>query len=355
MPLYMDLHQASDYPMKPTMDDIKRNHIADLNVQHKYGVRFLQYWINEEAGLVFCLMEAPNKEACAAVHREAHGDMPCNVIELKGGDYNAFMGQGVVNAFDIVEKADGQLDNGYRFILSLDVISSMTAGTPYERMNNIVQNCGGRSANRPGHRELIAFNSGAAAIACALQIMQELRQHDAHEVRMGISAGQPVTDRDDFFGDGIQLAHRLCDVAHNGQVVVSPLAKQLTGAMALQRFQHETVLKILNAEEEHFLDLLLDAMNGTVFQPLFSLEALCKKLGLSRSGLYRKTTLLTGRPANDFIQELRMQRAFHLIRGKQGNVTQIAFEVGYNNPSYFAKSFQKRFGVPPLQALKTVS
>ena len=64
MPLFMDLHKASDYDTMPTVEDIKKNHIADLAVQHKYGVKFIQYWINEEAGMVFCLMEAPNKEAC---------------------------------------------------------------------------------------------------------------------------------------------------------------------------------------------------------------------------------------------------------------------------------------------------
>ena len=70
MPLFMDLHKADDYDVKPTVEEIKRNHIADLAVQHKYGVKFLQYWINEEPGLVFCLMEGPDKESCAAVHRD---------------------------------------------------------------------------------------------------------------------------------------------------------------------------------------------------------------------------------------------------------------------------------------------
>ena len=59
MPLFMDLHKASDYEVKPTVDDIKRNHIADLEVQGKYGVKFLQYWINEDAGLVFLFDGSP--------------------------------------------------------------------------------------------------------------------------------------------------------------------------------------------------------------------------------------------------------------------------------------------------------
>ncbi len=74
---------------------------------------------------------------------------------------------------------------------------------------------------------------------------------------------------------------------------------------------------------------------------------------MSRSRLYRNIKDLTGYSANSFIQELRMQKALHLIRNKySGNVTQVALEAGFNNLSYFSKSFQKRFGIPPLKAAK---
>ena len=66
-------------------------------------------------------MEAPDKESCAAVHREAHGAMPCNIIELQGGDYARYMGEeNIKNKCDIVEQPNGVFDTGYRFIMTID-------------------------------------------------------------------------------------------------------------------------------------------------------------------------------------------------------------------------------------------
>jgi len=132
MPLFMDLHKASDYEVKPTIEEIKRNHIADLKTQEKYGVKFIQYWVNEEAGLVFCLMEGPDKESCIATHQEAHGNIACNVIELQGGDYKIFMGNAKANEFDIVENRDGTLDTGHRSILMTDIVSLINSTLPFK-------------------------------------------------------------------------------------------------------------------------------------------------------------------------------------------------------------------------------
>ncbi|MGB8192684.1 MAG: nickel-binding protein [Chitinophagaceae bacterium] len=358
MPLFMDMHKASDYSVKPTVEEIKANHIADLAVQDKYGVKFLQYWINEEAGLVFCLMEGPDKESCAAVHQEAHGDMPCNVIELQGGDYMAFMGNEVkVNAADIVERSDGTLDSAYRIILVTDVISVTEPALFDETIEQLIQNTGGRFVRRQGNRTIAAYNEGQPAIECAIGIIGKMKEQfvDAHEVRIGISAGEPVTEQKDLFGDSIKLANRLCDIAQRGQVVISPLAKQLTQSKALHNYKDEEIIKLLSQDDERLLHLLIDSTSSMLSQPGFSIDELGKKLGMSRSQLYRKVTNLTGSPANTFIRELRLQKALQLMQNKYGNITQVAMEVGFSNPSYFAKNFQDRFGVPPLKALKNQS
>ena len=339
----MDLHKASDYEVKPTVEDIKRNHIADLEVQHRYGVKFLQYWINEEAGLVFCLMEAPDKEACAAVHAEAHGAMPCNIIELQGGDYMTFMGdENKANEFDIVENADGTLDAGYRIIMVVDVLS-ITADDQ-DHITDIIQKSGGRMVHRPGHRQTIVFTTGTPAIECAANIVKAVQNLPGKEVRIGISAGEPVTAQQDIFADAIQLANRLCDIAQNNQVMISSFVKQFATG--------NNFGKVVNAEDEQFLHRLLDTVNNLLSQGDFNVDDLGAALAMSRSGLYRKISELTGCAANAFIHELRMQKALRLLRNKYGNVTQVALEVGFNNPSYFAKSFQKRFGILPFRAAK---
>jgi hypothetical protein len=57
----------------------------DLETQEEYGVKYHRYWFNEETGEVFCLAEAPNKDAVEAVHREAHGLMADEIVEVKEG------------------------------------------------------------------------------------------------------------------------------------------------------------------------------------------------------------------------------------------------------------------------------
>jgi len=70
---------------------------------------------------------------------------------------------------------------------------------------------------------------------------------------------------------------------------------------------------------------------------------------MSRMQLHRKLLALTNKSANNFIRSLRLKRAAELLRQHYGNVAQIAYEVGFNNPSYFAECFRKQFGKLPSE------
>ena len=70
MPLYMDVHHL-DGPV--TVDDVAKAHLADLQHQDKYDVKYLRYWVDEAKGEIFCLVEAPSPDAANTVRREAHG------------------------------------------------------------------------------------------------------------------------------------------------------------------------------------------------------------------------------------------------------------------------------------------
>ncbi len=83
MALYMDVHERVE---GLTAEAVRHAHQADLNVQDKYGVKYLKYWYDEGSGKVFCPVEAPNKEAAEAVHREAHGLVADSITEVKEGE-----------------------------------------------------------------------------------------------------------------------------------------------------------------------------------------------------------------------------------------------------------------------------
>jgi hypothetical protein len=83
MPLYMDIHHS--VPEGTTAQDVAGAHAADLSVQGKYGVDYLNYWVDEANGKVFCLIEAPNPQAAEAVHKEAHGLLADHIHEVVEG------------------------------------------------------------------------------------------------------------------------------------------------------------------------------------------------------------------------------------------------------------------------------
>jgi hypothetical protein len=81
MPLYMDVHSLDSV----SADDVAGAHERDLEVQETHGVKYLRYWVDEKAGKIFCLVEAPNADAAAAVHREAHGLVADEIYEVTEG------------------------------------------------------------------------------------------------------------------------------------------------------------------------------------------------------------------------------------------------------------------------------
>ena len=71
MPLFMDVHQS--LPEGASAEDVAAAHMADLETQDKYNVKYINYWADVNAGKIFCLVDAPDADAAMACHREAHG------------------------------------------------------------------------------------------------------------------------------------------------------------------------------------------------------------------------------------------------------------------------------------------
>jgi Protein of unknown function (DUF4242) len=83
MPLFMDVHES--LPEGASADDVAHAHKSDLEIQDQYGVRYLRYWVDDAAGKIFCLVEAPNAETASTVHKEAHGLVADHIYEVTEG------------------------------------------------------------------------------------------------------------------------------------------------------------------------------------------------------------------------------------------------------------------------------
>ena len=82
MPLFMDVHNMDG---GVSASDVAKAHQADVDTQAKHGVNYKSYWVDEKAGKIFCLVEAPNAEAANTVHREAHGLVADEIYEVSEG------------------------------------------------------------------------------------------------------------------------------------------------------------------------------------------------------------------------------------------------------------------------------
>ena len=246
MPTYIDVHEI---PGGVTADDVAKAHAHDVKVEGKYGVHYHKYWVNEGAGKIFCLCEAPNAEAAMQVHREAHGMVAEKIIQVEPDVADLFLGESQANEAGAVVMPSGRADvhdPGIRTVLFTDIVesTSLTQKLGDEvvmellRIHDAVVRDAlaalkGREVKHTGDGIMASFVSAAAAVRCAAQIQRELaqrtREQNNHQlkVRIGGAAGEPVERGSDIFGSTVQLAARLCSHAEPEQIVVSSVVADL--------------------------------------------------------------------------------------------------------------------------------
>lgn len=103
----------------------------------------------------------------------------------------------------------------------------------------------------------------------------------------------------------------------------------------------------VTSADERFLQRAIALVEEHISDTEFTVEQFVNNIGMSQSQLHRKLKALTNLSALQFIRVLRLKRAAYLLQKKHGNVAEITYEVGFNNPSYFAECFRKQFGVLP--------
>lgn len=234
--MYMDRHEFTNL----TAEEAAAAHVNDLEVQGQFGVRFVTYWFDYERQTAFCLATAPTEGAMQDVHRASHGIMPYQIIEVDQRMVERFMG-------GVVEHPPGEpyVDTAFRTILFTDMEGStgitqqlgdaramVLLRTHDEVVREALAAHGGSEVKHTGDGMMAAFTSVAGAIRCAVRIQDRLGDANARmespvRVRIGLAAGEPVTEADDLFGAAVQLAARLCSKAEPGTILVSSAVHDL--------------------------------------------------------------------------------------------------------------------------------
>ena len=234
MPFFMDRHELPD----ATAADLAAAHLKDLEVQDRFGVRFVTYWFEEQARSGFCLVEAPDEESVEAAHRAAHGLLPSHVIEIDQTSIRGFFGR-----LNTHPPGEPYVESAFRAILFTDIVDSTrltqelgdrAAMHLLRAHDSIVRSVlarhGGSEIKHTGDGIMAAFGSASQSVGAATEIQRTLHETDEQpmlHLRIGIAAGEPVTEHDDLFGSAVQQAARLCACAQPDCIVVSSGVRDL--------------------------------------------------------------------------------------------------------------------------------
>lgn len=264
MPIFLDRHDLSGL----TAADIAEAHRKDLEVQARYGVRFLTYWFDEARGTGFCLIDAPDAAAAMRVHDEAHGDAGTDIIEVDLSAVEAFLGR-VADPARAAAPRPVDFDSAFRTVMFTDIVDStgMTARLGDARAVEMVRthdalvrralhDAKGREVKHTGDGIMASFDGCGRAVRCARAIQAALSAFNEASreklyVRIGLHAGEPIEDSNDLFGATVQVAARICQAAAPEAIVVSEAVRadlddevQLTplGLRALKGFEEPVAL-----------------------------------------------------------------------------------------------------------------
>ncbi len=358
MPLYMDVHIVPG--VKAT--GVAEAHQMDLVHQDEYHCKCMTYWIDEARESVFCLIEAPTKEAVIDMHSKAHGLVPNKVIEVSADVVESFLGR-IYDPEEAETTEDGLKvfnDPSFRVLLVIQIADPVllqhqfgkdVADELLKKQKEIIRknmkSFGGSDVEHPGTGYIISFASAGKAVSCALAIQNEIPDKDAEKlgIKISINGGEPVEKSNKLFGDTIQKAQYMCAIAKYFQVAMASTVKEL---VLKDHFQNrENKFLTLSPQDEAFLTMLFTTLEEKWQESDFNFDDYSQAMAMSKSQLYRKTISLTGLTPNNFLKEYRLEKAKDLLRKKSHNISQITFNSGFTSPSYFTKCFKNKYGLLP--------
>lgn len=363
MPIYMDVHIVPGVKAR----NVAEAHRQDLLHQEEYGCKCMTYWIDEGRESIFCLIEAPDKDAVKEMHSKAHGLVPNKVIEVSRSVVQSFLGR--IYDPEEAETSDNGLkvfsDPSYRILLVTKTIDPVLLQYKLGRekaneflieQNNIIRRnitqCGGTEVEHGGTGFIISFSSAAKAISCALAIQNDLPASltDAIGFKMSINGGEPVEKSNKLFGDTIQLARYLFAIPKNFRLVVASAVKELA---LKDHFQHNGNAFITTSpQDEALLESLFNKLEEKWQDPDFDVDDYCHEMAMSTSQLYRKTVALTGLSPNLLLKEFRLEKAKEMMKKQHYSISQITFDSGFTSPSYFTKCFKQKYGLLPMDYIE---
>lgn len=119
-----------------------------------------------------------------------------------------------------------------------------------------------------------------------------------------------------------------------------------------QQFSLEPSAVQVESSDQEFLSKVMTLLEDNISNSDFNVNLFASEIGMSTPVFYKKIDALTGLTVNNFIKSIRLKRAFQLLEQKAGNISQIAYMVGFNDAKYFSKEFKKQYGKSPSEIIE---
>ena len=204
---------------------------------------------------------------------------------------------------------------------------------------------------------LISFKSVTNAIFCALKIQSNFKyitpKFDVQNriLKIGIDAGVPVTEKNSLFEETVLSATRMCEIVKH-QIVISPEIQSLYESENRNASIDKELIYTLSPDELDFLTHLMDYIEKVWNDTELDVLSFSTALGYSKSQFYRKLKALTDKSPNTFLRDYRLNRSLRLLHEQRGNISEIAFQTGFNSLAYFSECFKSKFKILPSKYIQ---
>ncbi len=226
------------------------------------------------------------------------------------------------------------------------------------------------------------FEGSSKAVHCSLDLVNLVNQSGA-ALSIGVHIREvPVNESHLVYNEAKDFIKTILEITDSNEVLVTEAVKNLLSGAGLRFSSYKKVqhpgsgssIKLCKVSDQiesealsrsdqpatyypkrdSLLESVLDSIDKHLDDESFGVEALCKEVGLSERQLQRKLKAITNKSPVQLISSVRMYRAKELLRNRNFNISEVAYQVGFSSPSYFSKCFKEEFGTTPSAYVQKV-
>ncbi|WP_108424090.1 alpha/beta fold hydrolase [Flagellimonas amoyensis] len=248
-----------------------------------------------------------------------------------------------------------------------------------ELIARFVEQYRGKVIQCDGRTFFATFEGPSKAVHCYMDLFETVRSMDA-QLAVGIHIKEAAVDEAHFVSaETERFVESILGQAKPDQILVTQTVKYLLSGAGLSFAQHKPIFDTKSGEphllfsvnddseprdqrdslvelqlpkNDSFLENVLQSIETHLGDELFGVEMLCTEIGIGERQLQRKLKAVTNKSPIQLISSVRLHKAKQLILENKGNVAEVAYQMGFSNPSYFSKSFKKEFGLSPSDFLQ---